>query len=74
MKRTMIDITDVDLRKDDLSYFIDVIKNRQYGKDRFGGELDKEEEEIHFRLLMFLRQVIAGLDHPKTLKKINNNN
>ena len=74
MKRTRIDITDVDLRKDDLFYFIDVIKNRQYGKDRFGGELDEEESEIHLRLLMFLRGIIASLDHPKTLKKLNNNN
>lgn len=74
MKRTMIDITDVDLRKDDLIYFIDVIKNRQYGKDRFGGELDEEESDIHLRLLIFLRHLIVGLDHPKTSKKLNNNN
>jgi len=73
-KRTIIDITDVDLRKEDLLYFIDVIKNRQYGKDRFGRELDEEESKIHFRLLMFLRHLIAGLDHPKMLKKLNNNN
>jgi len=67
-KRLFLEITDIDLRKDDLLYFVDVIKNRQHGMIRSSkrNKLVEEELAIHTRMLIVLRKLIASLEKPST--------
>ena len=67
-KRLFLDITDIDLREDDILYFIDVIKNRRHGIIRSSKreKLDEEEIAIHTRFMIVLRKLAASLNRPHT--------
>ena len=61
---TFIDITDIDLRKEDLSWLKDIIKNRQ---NEAALEDDEEVVGICMRLLVVISYLITGLDNPRKL-------